>query len=95
MILPALFGYFFNLSTRTVKRGGYKQSIARYPVDPLTFNVVKMLLTYLAYELKIVPFFSEKSRESVEFAMYGGTTGMNIGSAIGILAAMYEAAQVS
>ena len=94
IVLPAGFAYFYNLSTRTVKRGGYKQSVARYAVDPLTFNVVKALLVYVVYERRnTFGLFANETRYQVEHAVYGGSTGMLIGSGIGVLAALYEAAQ--
>ena len=95
IILPAGFAYFYNLSTRTVKRGGYKTTVSRYTADPLTFNVVKALLSYIVYERGVTfGLFSNQVSYRVEHAMFGGSTGMLIGSGVGVLASLYEAAQV-
>ena len=94
VVVPAGFAYFYNLSTRTVKRGGYKTSVARYTADPLVFNVVKALLSYVVYERGYTfGLFDNMVSYRVEHAMFGGSKGMLIGSGVGILASLYEAAQ--
>lgn len=64
LVLPGLFGYFFNLSaahsnsnhhrspSSSSGRGGGSSSRGRHPeyaVDPLTFSVVKAAATYMVY----------------------------------------------
>lgn len=94
ILLPAGFAYFYNLSTRSVKRGGYKTSIPRHAVDPFVFNIVKALLSYVVYERGYTfGLFDDHVSYRVTHAMFGGSTGMLISCGVGVLAALYDAAQ--
>lgn len=97
VLIPALFAYFYNLTTYSVKRHGVRATVARYTVDPMTFNIVKALLVYLVYgdEATLIRygFVNEMTAARVDYAMYGGHRGVMTGSSICILASLYEAAQ--
>ncbi|KAF2635498.1 hypothetical protein P280DRAFT_484551 [Massarina eburnea CBS 473.64] len=47
--LPLVFSYFFNLTLKANPQN--KSSNRQYPIDPLTFNIVKAILTYSAYNI--------------------------------------------
>lgn len=92
---PLLFAYFYNLTIRDVKRGGARVAVARYRVDPMTFSVVKMLITVLVYGNGI--FFGgvvdETAAEKVHGAVLGGYQGICVGAVVGMVASLYEAVQ--
>lgn len=91
ILVPLLFGYFFNLTVRNVGRGQSR----KYTIDPLTFSVVKGLATWLVY-CKGVDFFGivgADVAERVDQAIFGGHTAVLVGSGISALASLYEAAQ--
>jgi len=94
IIIPSIFAYFFNLTIRDVKRQGARVSVARYTLDPLTFNIVKAILTYVIYGQHLTlsyPIFTAAG--SIERAMFGGYQGMLVGCYVGMLASVYEAVQ--
>ncbi|KAK3638768.1 hypothetical protein LTR56_012875 [Elasticomyces elasticus] len=94
IFIPALFAYFFNLTTRNVNRHGATVSVARYTVDPLIFNVVKAILTYVVYgQLVGANVFGVENVATVRNAMIGGHQGVLVGCYVCILASVYEAAQ--
>ncbi|KAK5700486.1 hypothetical protein LTR97_005003 [Elasticomyces elasticus] len=94
IFVPALFAYFFNLTTRNVNRHGATVSVARYTVDPLMFNVVKAILTYVVYgQLVGANIFGVENVATVRNSMIGGHHGVLVGCYVCILASVYEAAQ--
>lgn len=94
IFVPLVFAYFYNLSTRDVKRHGARVTVARYDADPLTFSVVKGLLTWLVYgQHYSFGLVDELTVARVDAAMFGGYQCPLISSYVGALAALYEAAQ--
>lgn len=94
VVVPLVFAYFYNLSTTTVRRGGQRVQVARYTADPLTFSVVKAVTTYVVYERGYSwGLWGGQVSYRVEHAVFGGWWGMLIGSGVGGLAGLYEAAQ--
>lgn len=92
--LPALFGYFFNLTIRSVRRHGAVVSVARYTVDPLTFNIVKALATWIVYGKGVgTGFLPVWVPLTVNHALLGGYNGVLVGCYVGVIASLYEAAQ--
>jgi hypothetical protein len=92
--IPTLFAYFFNLTIREVKRHGARISVARYTIDPLTFNVIKALTTYIVFVRRVgADWLGPMTVSEVGNAQFGGPQGVLIGSGIVILASLYEAAQ--
>ncbi|KAI7518732.1 hypothetical protein KC331_g21053, partial [Hortaea werneckii] len=101
LLLPALAAYFFNLTLRPVHRrasassGGVAVSVARYTFDPLMFNVVKAIATWMVYSSRGVGMGvgigGEEVVATVEGAMWGGYQGVLVGCYVCVLAAVYEA----
>ena len=94
MVIPAIFSYFYNLTTRTVRRHGVVVNVVRYEYDPFVFNIVKALLTWTIYGqgfyYGIVDY---EVADRVDRATYGGYQGILIGCYVCIVASLYEAAQ--
>ncbi|KAK3670850.1 hypothetical protein LTR78_009294 [Recurvomyces mirabilis] len=94
IFLPSLFAYFFNLTLRDIKRHGARVTVARYTLDPLTFNIVKAVLTYVVYARGVGgQIVGEGNVGVVENAMVGGYQGMLVGNFVVMIASLYEAAQ--
>ena len=94
IFIPLLVSYFFNLSSRDVKRHGTRVTITRYRADPLTFSLAKAIITFVVYGLgKLPPLFDITAAARVNSAMFYGYRGVVIGSFVGIITSLYEAAQ--
>ncbi|KAI6957381.1 hypothetical protein KC321_g14616, partial [Hortaea werneckii] len=103
--LPALAAYFFNLTLRPVHRrtsaggagagGGVSVTVARYTFDPLMFNVVKAIATWMVYSRGVGTgrsgWLDPEVVGTVEGAMWGGYQGVLVGCYVCVLAAIYEA----
>ncbi|KAK6839786.1 hypothetical protein PG990_011395 [Apiospora arundinis] len=95
-ILPTLFGYFFNLSVahqsgrRTSRNSNPSPD---YTVDPMTFSIVKALLSFVVYGQNVTfgGWFSEESIARVNGAVYGGWKGVLVGTAVTGLFSVYDA----
>ncbi|KAG6039829.1 hypothetical protein E4U41_002032 [Claviceps citrina] len=95
VLLPSLAGYFFNLSA-TNHPGPRTRSRAATPdtvVDPLTFSIVKALVSYVVYGQGVTfgGLLSETSIERLNSAVYGGYKGVLVGTAITGITSIYEA----
>ncbi|OCL04610.1 hypothetical protein AOQ84DRAFT_300545 [Glonium stellatum] len=104
LFIPLLFSYFFNLTLRSNTR--HRSSKGMYAADPLTFNVVKALMTYIVYPTTLTPVqggiakviypkwgpFGVGTVSTVRDNVPGGYPGIIIGAGIGILASIYDAA---
>jgi len=102
--IPLLVSYFFNLTLRSNTR--HRSSKGMYAADPLTFNVVKALITYIVYPTMITPVqggiakvvypkwgpFGAETVSAIRDNIPGGYPGIMIGAGIGILASIYDAA---
>ncbi|RMX72299.1 hypothetical protein D0869_14759 [Hortaea werneckii] len=100
LLLPALAAYFFNLTLRPVHRrasgssgGGVAVTVARYTFDPLMFNVVKAIATWMVYSrgVGMGGRIGEEVVGTVEGAMWGGYQGVLVGCYVCVLASVYEA----
>ncbi|KAH6899658.1 hypothetical protein B0T10DRAFT_554242 [Thelonectria olida] len=96
VIVPCLFGYYFNLSANSGSSSSRRRSISRnaeYVVDPLTFSIVKALLSYVVYAEGVTFYglLSESSILRLDHAVYGGYKGMLVGTAITGLVSIYDA----
>nr|POE61055.1 hypothetical protein CFP56_64764 [Quercus suber] len=94
VLLPALLGYFYNLTATTTPRRPRQQQ----QVDPLMFHVAKALVAYFVYAQRarvVTGLVDPIVVETVAAAMPGGggVQTMLLGSFVGMLAALYEAAQ--
>ncbi|KAI6801892.1 hypothetical protein KC361_g1509 [Hortaea werneckii] len=102
LLLPALAAYFFNLTLRPVHRRtsagggvGVSVTVARYTFDPLMFNVVKAIATWMVYSRGVGTgrsgWLDPEVVGTVEGAMWGGYQGVLVGCYVCVLAAVYEA----
>lgn len=92
LIVPLLASYFFNLTSKPRTGRSHMQHF-NYSFDPMIFNIVKALLTWVIYE-KDVTFGGLVDLEYVariNSALYGGPTSVLVGCAIGVLITFYEA----
>ncbi|PPJ56986.1 hypothetical protein CBER1_00521 [Cercospora berteroae] len=94
IFVPLLFAYFYNLTIRDVKRGNVRVAVARYAADPMTYNLVKALGTWLVFKKGVT--FGVINPETVlriEQGIWGGSNALLIGAGLGAIGALYEAAQ--
>jgi hypothetical protein len=96
VMLPSLFGYFFNLTLTGRSHGPATRHSVKKPthkIDPLTFNVVKALVSWLVYSqgIRFGGFIANETVDRVNGAVFGGYQGIVIGSAIGATASLYDA----
>ncbi|KNG46811.1 hypothetical protein DDE82_004330 [Stemphylium lycopersici] len=97
-VLPLVFSYFFNLTLRS--NTSRRSSDRQYPADPLIFNITRAILAYSAYRETVNAAFAPKAWGPFsEYAVArvgnhvpGGYYGLQIGSLVGILVSMYDAA---
>ena len=95
-ILPTLAGYFFNLSaanqpTRRTTRN--TTPTPDYVVDPLTFSIVKALISFVVYGQGVTfgGWLSEESIARINGSVYGGYKGILTGTAVTALISIYDA----
>ncbi|KAH8893390.1 cytochrome P450 [Thozetella sp. PMI_491] len=93
-IVPSLFGYFFNLSAAshpTGRRG--RASQPEYVVDPLTFSIVKAVISYVVYAQGVTfgDWIDQVAVARINSALYAGWKSVIVGSAVSGLAAVYDA----
>lgn len=94
IFVPLLFSYFYNLTVRDVKRQGSRVTVARHGFDPLIFNVVRALLAWTVYGHGYTfGILDKRVIHSVDHSILGGYNTILIGSYVGIIVALYEAAQ--
>ncbi|KAK2593304.1 hypothetical protein QQS21_008986 [Conoideocrella luteorostrata] len=95
VVLPSLAGYFFNLSATSYSGPRTRAKAAAHDtvVDPLTFSIVKALVSYVVYKQGVTfgGLLSETSIERLNGAVYGGYKGVLVGTAITGITSMYEA----
>ncbi|KAL8376439.1 hypothetical protein RB595_007501 [Gaeumannomyces hyphopodioides] len=108
-LLPAVAGYFVNLGAAhngSRSSGGHVPGVAtrgrprgiagpaaESAVDPLTYSVVKALLTYVVYAqgVSFWGFADQLSVARINSALYGGWKGALVGCGVTGLMAMYDA----
>ncbi|KAI9649462.1 hypothetical protein NHQ30_002038 [Ciborinia camelliae] len=87
LLLPLVGAYLFNLTNKPSTR------TKRYSFDPLTFNIVKGLITFVVYgraaTLGGLVDLGHVAR--INSALYGGYESILLGTGIGILVTMYDA----
>lgn len=104
VILPSLFGYFFNLGVGAHQHapggGRGRRSAAaaatatpEYAVDPLMFSIVKALVTYVVYAQGVTfgGLINPDSVSRINSALYSGWRGVLVGTAVSGLTAVYDA----
>lgn len=94
-IIPTFAGYFLNLSAANSpdRRSRTPQSQPDYVVDPLTYSVVKALLSFVVYGQKVTfgGWLNPQSINRIDGAIYGGWKGVLVGTAITGLFSIYDA----
>ncbi|KAF4999091.1 hypothetical protein FGRMN_2706 [Fusarium graminum] len=95
VIVPSFAGYFFNLSATSPppSRSRPRPNHADYVVDPLTFSIVKALISFVVYGqgVNFGGLLSDLSIMRLENAIYGGYKGILTGTAITALVSIYDA----
>ncbi|RGP71047.1 hypothetical protein FLONG3_7280 [Fusarium longipes] len=95
VIVPSFAGYFFNLSATSPppSRARPRPNHADYVVDPLTFSIVKALISFVVYGqgVNFGGLLSDLSIMRLENAVYGGYKGILTGTAITGLVSIYDA----
>lgn len=97
LVLPGVLGYFFNLSATSNQgprtRAKAAAQAAEYNVDPLTFSIVKALISFVVYGQGVTlgGLLSETSIERLNGAVYGGYKGILTGTAVTALVSIYDA----
>lgn len=96
VVIPAIFGYFFNLSAANhihPGRGRARVNQPDYTIDPLTFSIVKALVTFVVYNQGVTfgGLVDELAVARINSALYGGWKGVVAGAAITGITAMYDA----
>ncbi|RMX77172.1 hypothetical protein D0868_16666, partial [Hortaea werneckii] len=93
LLLPALAAYFFNLTLRRpvhrrASGGGVAVTVARYTFDPLMFNVVKAIATWMVYSRGVGAgwWLDPEVVGTVEGAMWAGYQGVLVGCYVCVLA---------
>ncbi|KAM0429322.1 hypothetical protein ACHAPT_006537 [Fusarium lateritium] len=95
VIVPSFMGYFFNLSVTSTPptRGRLRSNNAEYVVDPLTFSIVKALISFVVYGqgVNLGGLLNDVSILRLNKAIYGGYKGILTGTAITGLMSIYDA----
>jgi hypothetical protein len=94
-ILPSIAGYFINMTAgaphnRVTRRNA---SVPDAVVDPLTFSIVKALLSFVVYGQGVTfgGWINEVSIARINSAIYGGYKGILAGAAISGIFSIYDA----
>jgi len=94
IFIPALFAYFFNLTVHSVKRHGARIKVVRYDYDPVTFNIVKMLLTSAVYGNGLFDgLVHPETAFRVSNSQYGGYNGILMSTFVGVIFSIWEGTQ--
>lgn len=92
LIGPLISAYFFNLTAKPTRSRSHAPQF-NYAFDPLTFNIVKALLTFVIYgqDLTFGGWVDLEYVARINSALYGGYQGVLVGTGIGALVTLYEA----
>ena len=90
LTIPLFAAYFFNLTAKPTRSHTAKFN---YTFDPLTFNIVKALLTYVVFgqDVTFGGLVDLEYVARINSALYGGYHGVLVGTGIGALVTLYEA----
>lgn len=90
-LVPLAAAYFFNLTSKPRTRS--HSTSFNYTFDPLTFNIVKALLTYAIFgqDVTFGGLVDLEYVARINSALYGGYKGILAGTGIGTLVTLYEA----
>ncbi|TEY70235.1 hypothetical protein BOTCAL_0109g00240 [Botryotinia calthae] len=87
LLLPLFGAYFYNLTSKPSTRSRH------YSFDPLTFNIVKGLITFVVYGqgATLGGLVDLEHVARINSALYGGYQSTLVGTGISILFTMYDA----
>jgi len=90
--VPLFAAYFVNLTGKPKTRSSHNANF-NYAFDPLTFNIVKALLTYVVFgqDVTFGGLVNLEHVARINSALFGGYQGALVGTAIGGLVTLYEA----
>lgn len=90
-IIPAFFGFYFNLSAAHSTSSRRKGS--QFVIDPLTFSIAKAVITYVIYQQGATfgGWVDPLSVARINSAIYGGWKGVLTGAFISGVASFYDA----
>ncbi|PYH88696.1 hypothetical protein BO71DRAFT_413900 [Aspergillus ellipticus CBS 707.79] len=98
LALPLTVGYFFNISLQSARPSGPASNTRRSRAihtsfDPLSYHIAKALVTYVVYGSGFTFWnvYAPNTLEIVDKAVLGRWPGTLTGSAIGVIATLYEA----
>ncbi|ROT41196.1 hypothetical protein SODALDRAFT_330912 [Sodiomyces alkalinus F11] len=93
LIIPSVFGYFYNLNSASHAPRRGRPSRPDYDVDPLTFSIVKGLVSFvvLGQKVTVAGYPSVHSIDRINSAIYGGWRGIITGAAVSALVSIYDA----
>jgi hypothetical protein len=91
-LIPLFAAYFVNLTGKPKSRSSHTAHFA-YAFDPLTFNIVKALLTYAVFGQGVTfgGLVNSTDVARINSALFGGYQGALVGTGIGTLVTLYEA----
>ena len=93
LLIPLTASYFFNLTAKPTTRSRSGTPHFTYSFDPLTFSIVKALLTYVIYgqDVTFGGWVDLEYVARINSAIFGGYQGVLTGTAIGALVTLYDA----
>lgn len=93
VIVPAFFGFYFNLSAAHSSGSRKRSSQPSFSVDPLTFSIAKAVITYVVYQQGVTfgGWVDQNSVARINSAIYGGWKGVITGAFISGVASFYDA----
>lgn len=91
IIVPAFFGFYFNLSA--AHAAGVRRKNNQFVIDPLTFSIAKAVITYVVYQqgASFGGWVDTVSVARINSAIYGGWKGVITGAFISAVASFYDA----
>jgi hypothetical protein len=94
IVIPTLFGYFYNLTVGSHHTGRrVRASEPDYVVDPLIFSIAKAIISYVVYAQGVTfgGWIDEVSVARINSAVYGGWKGVLVGCGVTALSSVYDA----
>ncbi|KAH7407890.1 hypothetical protein BKA64DRAFT_743466 [Cadophora sp. MPI-SDFR-AT-0126] len=92
LVVPFVASYFFNLTAKPSRTRSHTPHFA-YKFDPLTFSIVKALMTFVVFgqDVTFGGLVDLESVARINSAIYGGWKGVLVGTGITGLITLYDA----
>lgn len=92
-VIPAFFGFYFNLSAAHSTGPRRKSNQSDFVIDPLMFSIAKAVITYVVYQQGVTfgGWVDPLSVARINSAIYGGWKGVITGAFITGVASFYDA----